>query len=201
MQAVTTVGFDIAKNVFQVHGVDAASNSIIRQQLRRRHVLPFFAKLTPCVVGIEACATAHYWARELKALGHTVKLMPPIYVKPYAKRQKNDAADAEARRRAKASRSLPTPAGPRASARHARRNASREPCQATSRTSSARRGYGSRDGSSSRSTAVALQARHAPDAPRTTSRARPDSRDVSPRNRCNLCCYSRLAACCCSGAF
>src|ERR1700741_3914518 len=96
MQAVTTIGLDIAKSVFQVHGVDAAGNVIVRRQLRRRHVLPFFQKLPPCLVGIEACATSHHWSRELKALGHTVKLMPPAYVKPYVKRQKNDATDAEA---------------------------------------------------------------------------------------------------------
>src|SRR5262250_1945351 len=96
MQAITTVGLDIAKSVFQVHGVDAAGEVIIRRQLKRRHVLPFFEKLPACVVGIEACATSHHWSRELRALGHTVRLMPPAYVKPYVKRQKNDAADAEA---------------------------------------------------------------------------------------------------------
>jgi transposase len=96
MQAITTVGLDIAKSVFQVHGVDAAGKVIIRRQLKRRHVLPFFERLPACVVGIEACATSHHWSRELRALGHTVRLMPPAYVKPYVKRQKNDAADAEA---------------------------------------------------------------------------------------------------------
>ena len=96
MQAVTTIGLDIAKSVFQVHGIDAAGNVIIRRQLKRRYVLAFFQKLPPCVVGIEACATSHHWSRELRALGHTVRLMPPAYVKPYVKRQKNDAADAEA---------------------------------------------------------------------------------------------------------
>jgi len=96
MQAITTVGLDIAKSVFQVHGVDAAGTIIIRRQLKRRHVLAFFQKLAPCLVGIEACATSHHWSRELGALGHTVRLMPPAYVKPYVKRQKNDAADAEA---------------------------------------------------------------------------------------------------------
>src|SRR5258707_2673718 len=96
MQAVTTIGLDIAKSVFQIHGVDAAGNVIIRRQLKRRYVLPFFQKLSPCLVGIEACASAHHWSRELQALGHTVKLMPPAYVKPYVKRHKNDAADAEA---------------------------------------------------------------------------------------------------------
>src|SRR6201995_849655 len=96
MQTVTTVGFDIAKSVFQVHGVDAVGQVVIRRQLKRRHVLAFFEKLPPCLVGIEACASSHHWSRELQALGHTVRLMPPAYVKPYVKRQKNDAADAEA---------------------------------------------------------------------------------------------------------
>ncbi len=92
MNTVRTIGLDIAKPVFQVHGIDAAGEAVIRRQLRRAHVLAFFAKLPPCLVGIEACATSHYWSRELQARGHTVKLMPPAYVK----RQKNDAADAEA---------------------------------------------------------------------------------------------------------
>ena len=96
MQAVTTIGLDIAKSVFQVHGVDAAGNVIVRRQLKRRYVLPFFQKLPPCLVGIEACASSHHWSRELQALGHKVRLMPPAYVKPYVKRHKNDAADAEA---------------------------------------------------------------------------------------------------------
>jgi hypothetical protein len=96
MQAITTIGLDIAKSVFQVHGVDAQGNVIFRRQLKRRYVLSFFQKLPPCLVGIEACATSHYWSRELQALGHKVRLMPPAYVKPYVKRQKNDAADAEA---------------------------------------------------------------------------------------------------------
>ncbi len=95
-EVVTTIGLDIAKSVFQVHGIDATGNVIIRRQLKRRYVLAFFQKLPPCLVGIEACATSHHWSRELKALGHTVRLMPPAYVKPYVKRQKNDAADAEA---------------------------------------------------------------------------------------------------------
>ena len=92
----TTIGFDIAKNVFQVHGVDAEGEVVIRRQLRRSHVIAFFKKLPPCLVGIEACATSHYWGREITKLGHTVRLMPPAYVKPYVKRNKNDAADAEA---------------------------------------------------------------------------------------------------------
>jgi transposase len=96
MQAITTIGLDIAKSVFQVHGIDADGQVVIRRQLKRRYVLAFFQKLPPCLVGIEACASSHHWSRELKALGHTVRLMPPAYVKPYVKRQKNDAADAEA---------------------------------------------------------------------------------------------------------
>jgi transposase len=96
MHGVTTIGLDIAKSVFQVHGIDTTGNVIIRRQLKRRYVLAFFQKLPPCLVGLEACASSHYWSRELKALGHTVRLMPPAYVKPYVKRQKNGAADAEA---------------------------------------------------------------------------------------------------------
>jgi transposase len=96
MHGVTTIGLDIAKSVFQVHGVDAEGNVIVRRQLKRRYILAFFQKLPPCLVGLEACASSHHWSRELSALGHTVRLMPPAYVKPYVKRQKNDAADAEA---------------------------------------------------------------------------------------------------------
>jgi len=96
MQAITTIGLDIAKSVFQVHAVDAHGNVIVRRQLKRRYVIAFFQKLPPCLVGIEACASSHHWSRELRALGHTVRLMPSAYVKPYVKRQKNDAADAEA---------------------------------------------------------------------------------------------------------
>src|SRR6478672_3529159 len=96
MQTVTTIGLEIAKSVFQVHGVDAEGNVLIRRKLKRRSVLAFFQKLSPSLVGIEACATSHHWSRQLKRLGHTVRLMPPAYVKPYVKRQKNDAADAEA---------------------------------------------------------------------------------------------------------
>jgi transposase len=96
MQAITTVGLDIAKSVFQVHGVGADGQVVIRRQLKRRYVLAFFEKLPSCLIGIEACASSHHWSRELKALGHTVRLMPPAFVKPYVKRQKNDAADAEA---------------------------------------------------------------------------------------------------------
>lgn len=93
---ITTIGIDIAKSVFQLHGVDEAGNVILRKTLRRSAVLDTLRKLEPCLIGIEACATAHYWAREISDLGHEVKLMPPAYVKPYVKRQKNDMADAEA---------------------------------------------------------------------------------------------------------
>ena len=97
MQSISTIGLDIAKSVFQVHGVDdAAGQVVIRRQLRRRQVLAFFQRLPPCLVGIEACASSHHWSRELQALGHTVRLMPPAYVKPYVKWQKNDSTDAEA---------------------------------------------------------------------------------------------------------
>ena len=96
MQTVTTIGLDIAKSVFQVHGVDANGQVVIRRQLKRRYILAFFQKVPPCLVGIEACASSHHWSRELQALGHTVRLMPPAYVKPYVKRHKNDATDAEA---------------------------------------------------------------------------------------------------------
>jgi transposase len=93
---VTTIGLDLAKSVFQVHGVDATGQVAVRKSLRRSQMLPFFARLPSCLVGIEACGTSHYWARELIKLGHEVRLMPPAYVKPYVKRGKTDAADAEA---------------------------------------------------------------------------------------------------------
>jgi hypothetical protein len=95
---ITTIGLilDIAKNVFQVHGIDAAENVVVRKQLRRSQVIAFFKALAPCLVGMEACATSHYWARELTKLGHQVRLMPAKDVKAYVKRNKNDAADAEA---------------------------------------------------------------------------------------------------------
>jgi transposase len=96
MSEVTTIGLDLAKHVFQVHGVDASGATVLRKQLRRGQVVAFFAALPRCVVGLEACATAHYWARELQAVGHEVRLMPAQYVKAYVKRNKNDAADAEA---------------------------------------------------------------------------------------------------------
>lgn len=96
MGDVITIGVDLAKSVFQVHGVDAEGSIVVRRQLRRRQVLPFFEKLSPCLVGMEACATSHHWARAIEQLGHRVRLMPPRYVKAYVKNQKNDAADAEA---------------------------------------------------------------------------------------------------------
>jgi len=96
MRTITTIGLDIAKSVFQVHGVDAVGQVVIRRQLKRRYVLTFFQKLPSCLIGMEACASSHHWSRELQALGHTVRLMPPAYVKPYVKRHKNDATDAEA---------------------------------------------------------------------------------------------------------
>ena len=95
-EIITAIGRDIAKSVFQVHGVDGGGNVVLRRQLKRQHLVTFFQKLPPCLVGIEACASSHHWSRELQALGHKVRLMPPAYVKPYVKRQKNDATDAEA---------------------------------------------------------------------------------------------------------
>jgi transposase len=96
MNEAITIGVDLAKSVFQVHGVDAEAGVVFRRQLRRGQVLPFFRKQAPCLVGMEACATSHHWAREIASLGHEVRLMPPRYVKPYVKRNKNDMADAEA---------------------------------------------------------------------------------------------------------
>jgi transposase len=93
---VTTIGLDIAKNVFQVHGIDAKEKVVVRKQLRRGQMIAYFKALPPCLIGMEACATAHYWARELTKLGHKVRLMPAKDVKAYVKRNKNDAADAEA---------------------------------------------------------------------------------------------------------
>lgn len=93
---ITTIGIDLAKNVFQVHGVDERGKAVMKKQLKRAQVIPFFANLQPCLIGMEACASAHFWARKLEALGHTVKLMAPQFVKPYVKSNKNDAADAEA---------------------------------------------------------------------------------------------------------
>jgi transposase len=96
MSEVTTIGLDLAKMVFQVHGVDAEGTAVVRRSLRRGQVLAYFAKLAPCLIGMEACATAHYWARELTRLGHRVRLIPPAYAKAYVRRNKNDPADAAA---------------------------------------------------------------------------------------------------------
>lgn len=96
MTRITTVGLDLAKSIFQVHGIDAGGKVVAAKTLKRAQMHPYFAKLEPCLIGIEACGSAHYWARELTALGHTVKLMPPKYVKAYVKRGKTDAGDAEA---------------------------------------------------------------------------------------------------------
>lgn len=93
---ITTIGLDLAKNVFQVHGVNERGKTVLRKQLKRDQVVTFFANLPPCLIGIEACASAHHWARKLQALGHTVRLMAPQFVKPYVKSNKNNAADAEA---------------------------------------------------------------------------------------------------------
>jgi transposase len=98
MGEVSTIGLDIAKSVFQIHGVDAADTVVIRKRITRARLLEFFAALSPCLVGIEACPTAHHWSRRLGALGHTVRLLPPSYVKAYLKRSKNDANDAAAGR-------------------------------------------------------------------------------------------------------
>src|SRR5258708_35786894 len=92
MRTITTIDLDIAKSVFQVHGVDADGNVVLRRQLKRRYVLSFFQKLPPCLIGIEACASSHYWSPELQALGHPLRLIPPAYVKPYCKPPKDSAA-------------------------------------------------------------------------------------------------------------
>lgn len=96
MTQIATIGRDIAKNVFQVHAVGSDGEIILKKRLYRSKLVEFFERLDPCLIGIEACATAHHWARVFLQLGHTVKLMPPAYVRPYVKRSKNDAADAEA---------------------------------------------------------------------------------------------------------
>jgi transposase len=97
MGKVSAVGLDLAKLVVQAHGADAAGQVVVRTTLRRAQVLEFFGRLAPCVVAMEACAGAHHWGREIARLGHTVRLIPPAYVTPFVKRQKNDTADAEAR--------------------------------------------------------------------------------------------------------
>jgi transposase len=93
---IKTVGIDLAKNVFQIHGMNERGKPILRKQLQRDQVATFFANLPPSLIGMEACSSAHYWARKLETLGHTVRLMAPQFVKPYVKSNKNDAADAEA---------------------------------------------------------------------------------------------------------
>ena len=95
---IKTVGIDLAKNVFQIHGMDERGKPILRKQLKRDQVAVFFANLPPCLIGMEACSSAHHWARKLEALGHSVRLIAPQFVKPYIKSNKNDAADAEATR-------------------------------------------------------------------------------------------------------
>ena len=96
MNKASTIGLDLAKQVFQVHGADATGAVVFRKRLRRTAVLQFFAAQAPCRVAMEACASSHYWGRELSRIGHEVRLIPPAYVKPFVKRQKSDAADAEA---------------------------------------------------------------------------------------------------------
>ncbi|ETX13493.1 hypothetical protein OCH239_10280 [Roseivivax halodurans JCM 10272] len=96
MSEITTVGLDLAKKIFQLHGADDTGRVVVRRKLRRDQVLAFLSQLPPCLVAMEACGGAHFWGREIGKLGHAVKLIPPAYVKPFVKRQKNDAADAEA---------------------------------------------------------------------------------------------------------
>lgn len=96
MEKIITVGLDLAKSIFQVHGIDENGKVLVRRTLRRSQMLPFFRGIPACLVGMEACASAHHWAREIAALGHLVRMMPPAYVKPYVKRNKTDVADAEA---------------------------------------------------------------------------------------------------------
>jgi transposase len=96
MSTIVTIGLDLSKSVFQIHGVDDAGRAVLRRRLSRHELVSYFAKLPGCLVGMEACSAAHHWARELSRLGHSVRLIPPQYVKPYVKRNKTDAADAEA---------------------------------------------------------------------------------------------------------
>lgn len=96
MDIIATIGLDLAKSVFQIHGIDSSGEVIVRRALRRAQLLDFFRKLAPCLVGMEACASAHFWARHIRACGHDVRIIPPIYVKAYVKRSKTNAADAEA---------------------------------------------------------------------------------------------------------
>ena len=96
MTQITVIGLDLAKRVFQVHGADGDGQPVLRRKLRRAQVRTFFSELPPCLIGMEACASAHHWARELQVLGHEVRLIPPQYVRPFVKTNKNDAADAEA---------------------------------------------------------------------------------------------------------
>ena len=93
---ISTIGIDLAKEVFQIHAVDARGNVVLKKKLKRKEMVTFFANLTPCLIGMEACSSSHYWARKLQAMGHQIKLMAPQFVKPYVKANKNDAADAEA---------------------------------------------------------------------------------------------------------
>ena len=96
LSSVTAVGLDLAKHVFQIDGVDASGRVVVAKAIGRNNLLEFFASLPPCLVGLEACGSAHYWARELMTLGHEARMMPPAYVRPYIRRQKNDASDAAA---------------------------------------------------------------------------------------------------------
>jgi transposase len=96
VMTIATVGIDLAKNVLQVHGVDAHGKTLLKKQLKREQVAAFFVRLSPCLIGMEACGSAHHWARKLQGFGHTVRLMAPQFVKPYVKTNKSDAADAEA---------------------------------------------------------------------------------------------------------
>ena len=93
---ISTIGIDLAKEVFQIHAVDARGNVVLKKKLKRKEMVTFFANLTACLIGMEACSSSHYWARKLQAMGHQIKLMTPQFVKPYVKANKNDAADAEA---------------------------------------------------------------------------------------------------------